>query len=91
MFRNGELHISSNKNTRYDFQGHKNEYAKRDLLSFNSILSDVFSPLFGELDFVGIVISDVNKSNNTYNEIYVSDKEMNIISILFRGDIKVFY
>lgn len=89
MFRNGDLHISSNKNTRYDFQGYKNEYAKRDLVSFKSIWSGTFLPLFGELDFVGIVISDINKSNNTYNEIYVSDKEMNIISILFQGDIKV--
>lgn len=91
MFRNGELHISSNKNTQYDFQGYKNEYAKRDLVNFKNIWSGTFLPLFGELDFVGIVISDINKSNNTYNEIYVSDKEMNIISILFRGDIKVIW
>ncbi|XP_026814002.1 breast cancer type 2 susceptibility protein-like isoform X2 [Rhopalosiphum maidis] len=86
-FINGELQLSANKNTRFDFQGYNNEYAKRDVVNFKSILSGTFLPLFGELDFVGIVVSNVNK-NNAYNEIYVSDKEMNIISILFRGNIK---
>lgn len=90
MFRNGELQLSANKNTRFDFQGYENEYVKRDVVSFKSIWSSTFLPLFGELDLVGIVVSDVNK-NNAYNEIYVSDKEMNIISILFRGNIKVAY
>jgi hypothetical protein len=50
-----------------------------------------YLPLFGELDFVGIVISNINKNINFCNEIYISDKEMNIISILFQGDIKVIY
>ncbi|XP_022167413.1 uncharacterized protein LOC111031675 isoform X1 [Myzus persicae] len=86
-FMNGELQLSANKNTRFDFQGYENEYVKRDVVSFKSIWSCTFLPLFGELDLVGIVVSDVNK-NNAYNEIYVSDKEMNIISILFRGNIK---
>lgn len=85
------LQISTNKNTRFDFQGFKNKYAKRNAVSFKSIWSGTFLPLFGELDLVSIVISNVNKSNHTYNEIYVSDKEMNIISILFKGDIKVIY
>jgi len=88
LLRNGELQLSANKNTRFDFQGYNNEYAKRDVVNFKSILSGTFLPLFGELDFVGIVVSIANK-NNAYNEIYVSDKEMNIISILFRGNIKV--
>uniref|UniRef100_A0A2S2NE36 Breast cancer type 2 susceptibility n=2 Tax=Schizaphis graminum TaxID=13262 RepID=A0A2S2NE36_SCHGA len=86
-FMNGELQLSANKNTRFDFQGYNDEYVKRDVVNFKSILSGTFLPLFGELDFVGIVVSNVNK-NNAYNEIYVSDKEMNIISILFRGNIK---
>ncbi|XP_008186509.2 breast cancer type 2 susceptibility protein-like [Acyrthosiphon pisum] len=86
-FMNGELQLSANKNTRFDFHGYKNEYVKRDVVSFKSICSGTFLPLFGELDLVGIVVSDVNK-NNAYDEIYVSDKEMNIISILFRGNIK---
>ncbi|XP_060865003.1 breast cancer type 2 susceptibility protein-like isoform X2 [Metopolophium dirhodum] len=86
-FMNGELQLSANKNTRFDFKGYKNEYVKRDVVSFKSICSGTFLPLFGEIDLVGIVVSDVNK-NNAYNEIYVSDKEMNIISILFRGNIK---
>ncbi|XP_015365877.1 PREDICTED: breast cancer type 2 susceptibility protein-like [Diuraphis noxia] len=86
-FMNGELQLSANKNTRFDFQGYKNDYIKRDVVSFKSIWSGTFLPLFGELDLVGIVVSDVNK-NNAYDEIYVSDKEMNIISILFRGNIK---
>jgi len=90
LFRNGELQLSANKNTRFDFQGYKNDYVKRDVVSFKSIWSGTFLPLFGELDLVGIVVSDVNKIN-AYNEIYVSDKEMNIISILFRGNIKVPY
>lgn len=92
LFRNGELQISANKNTRFDFQGFTNEFTKRDVvLCFKSICTGTFLPLFGELDFVGIVISDVYKTNNIYNKIYVSDKEMNIVSILFRGDIKVSY
>lgn len=90
MFRNGELQLTANKNTRFDFQGYTNEYAKRDVVNFKSIWSGTFLPLFGELDFVGIVVSDINR-NNAYNEIYVSDKEMNIISILFRGNLKVVY
>lgn len=90
LFRNGELQLSANKNTRFNFQGYKNEYAKRDLVSFKSIWSGTFLPLFGELDLVGIVVSDV-KTNNAFNEIYLSDKEMNIISVLFRGNIKVTY
>jgi len=90
FFRNGELQLSANKNTRFNFQGYKNDYVKRDVVSFKSIWSGGFLPLFGELDLVGIVVSDVNK-NNAYNEIYVSDKEMNIICILFRGSIKVAY
>lgn len=90
--RSGELQISANKNTRYDFQGFKSEYAKREVQqSFKNIWSGTYLPLFGELDFVGIVISNVNKNTNFLNEIYVSDKEMNIISILFQGDIKVLY
>jgi len=90
VFRNGELQISANKNTRFDFQGFTNDYAKRKVIeNFKSIFSGSFLPLFGELDFVGIVISDFNTNNKPYNEIYISDKEMNIISILFRGDIKV--
>lgn len=91
MFRNGELQISTNKNTRFDFQGFKNEFAKRDVVSFKNIWSGTFLPLFSEIDFVGIVVSNVNKSSNTCNEIYVSDKEMNIVSILFRGSIKVIF
>lgn len=90
MFRNGELQLSANKNTRFNFQECTNEYAKRDVVSFKNIWSGTYLPLFGELDFVGIVISNVNK-NNAFNEVYVSDKEMNIISILFRGNIKVNY
>ncbi|XP_050067021.1 breast cancer type 2 susceptibility protein-like isoform X46 [Aphis gossypii] len=86
-FMNGELQLSANKNTRFNFQECTNEYAKRDVVSFKNIWSGTFLPLFGELDFVGIVISNVNK-NNAFNEVYVSDKEMNIISILFRGNIK---
>lgn len=90
MFRNGELQISTNKNTRFKFQGIKNNYAKRDLVvNFKSIWSGTCSPLFGELDFVGIVVSGVIKNNDTYNEIHVSDREMNIVSLLFRGNIKV--
>jgi len=92
LFRNGELQISTNKNTRFDFREIKNEYAKRDVVvSFKSIWSGTFLPLFGELDFVGIVVSNMNTNNYISNEIYVSDKEMNIISILFQGDIKVIY
>lgn len=92
LFRNGELQISTNKNTRFDFQGFTNDYAKRDVvLSFQSIWSGTFIPLFGELDFVGIVISGVYKTNNIYNEIYISDKDMNIVSIILRDDIKVIY
>lgn len=83
------MHISANKNTRFDFHGFKKEYTKRDIINFKSIWSSTFLPLFNELDFVGIVIANVNKHNNTCNEIYVSDKEMNIVSILFRGNIKV--
>jgi len=90
LFRNGELQLSANKNARFDFGGYKNEYVKRDVVSFKSIWSGTFLPLFGELDLVGIVVSVVN-TNNAYNEIYVADKEMNIISILFRGNIKVAY
>lgn len=60
-------------------------------MHFKSIWSGTFLPLFNELDFVGIVISSVNNINNTFTEVYVSDKEMNIISILFRGDIKVIH
>lgn len=94
MFRNGELQLSANKNTRFNFEGCSNNYAKRDvIISFDCILSNSFSPLFGELDIVGVVvsISSVNTSNTFYREIYVSDKEMNIVSILFRGDIKVIF
>ncbi|KAF0756440.1 breast cancer type 2 susceptibility protein isoform X2, partial [Aphis craccivora] len=86
-FMNGELQLSANKNTRFNFQECTNEYAKRDVVSFKNIWSGTYLPLFGELDFVGIVISNINK-NNAFNEVYVSDKEMNIISILFRGNIK---
>lgn len=91
MFRNGELHLSANKNSRFYFKGFKNEFIKRNVVSFMSLWSGTFLPMFGELDIVGIVISDVNKNNNLYNEVYVSDKEMHIISILFRSDIKVIY
>lgn len=87
MFRYDVLQLSNNKNTRFDFQGYKNEYVKRDVVNFKSIWSDTFLPLFFELDLVGIVISDINKNN----EIFVSDKEMNIISIMFPRDIKVAY
>jgi len=87
LFRYDELQLSSNNNTRFDFQGYKNEYVKRNLVNFKSIWSDTFLPLFCELDLVGIVISDINKNN----EIFVSDKEMNIISIVFPRDIKVAY
>jgi len=94
LFRNGELQLSANKNTRFNLQGCNNNYAKRDVtISFKSILSSSFLPLFSELDLVGVVIStsNANKSNTFYHEIYVTDKEMNIISILFRGHIKVVY
>lgn len=94
MFRNGELQLSANKNTRFNFEGCNNNYTKRDVaINFKSILSSSFLPLFGELDLVGVVIStsDANKSNTFYHEVYVTDKEMNIVSILFRGDIKVIY
>ncbi|XP_025200949.1 breast cancer type 2 susceptibility protein homolog isoform X2 [Melanaphis sacchari] len=86
-FINGELQLSTNKNTRFNFQGYTDEYVKRDVVNFKNIWSGTFLPLFDELDIVGIVVSNVIK-NNAYNEIYVSDKEMNIISILFRGNIK---
>lgn len=89
MFRNGELQLSANKNTRFNFQGINNEFAKRDIISFKHIWSDTFSPLFGELDFVGVVITHVNKDNDANNEVYVTDKEMNIVCILFRSNIKV--
>lgn len=89
VFRNGELQLSANKNTRFNFRGIKKEFAKRDIVSFKHIWSDTFSPLFGELDFVGVVITHGNKDNDTNNEVYVSDKEMNIVSILFRSNIKV--
>lgn len=91
MFRNGELQMSTTKSTRFDFQGFKDEFAKRDVVSFKNIWSGIFLPLFSEIDFVGIVVSDVNRSSNSCNEIYISDKEMNIISILLRGGIKVIF
>lgn len=83
--------MSANKNTRFNFKGLKNDYVKRDVVSFKNLWSGHFFPLYGELDFVGIVVSDVIKNNNLSCEIYVSDKEMNIISILFRSDVKVIY
>lgn len=82
--------MSANKNTRFFFKGFKNEYIKRDVVSFKNLWSGNFFPLFGELDFVGVVVSVVIKNNGLSCEIYVSDKEMNIISILFRSDVKVF-
>lgn len=85
------MQLSANKNTRFDFKGFKNDFVKRDVANFKNIWSGIFIPLFGELDFVGIVVSNFNIKNNTYSEVYVSDKEMNIISILFKRNIKVIY
>lgn len=92
LYRNGELQISTNKNTRFDFQEFKKNYAKQDVVfSYTNILSGSFLPLFDELDLIGIVISCTNKNTDSYDEIYISDKEMNIVCILFRGSIKVIY
>lgn len=90
LYRNGELQISTNKNTRFDFKEFKKNYPKQDVvLSYTNIWSGSFSPLFNELDLIGFVISCTNKNIDSYDEIYISDKEMNIVCILFRGSIKV--
>lgn len=92
LYRNGELQISTNKNTRFDFQEFKNNYAKQDVvLSYKTIWSGSFLPLFDELDLIGIVILCTNKNTDSYDKIYISDKEMNIVCILFQSSIKVIY
>ncbi|XP_050425095.1 uncharacterized protein LOC126836099 isoform X2 [Adelges cooleyi] len=88
-YMNGELQLSAGKQSHYVFKKIINNYAKRAVISAKTFWSGSFSPLYSELDLVGIVIGII-KENETFNEVYVTDTEMNIVSIVFRGDFKEF-
>ncbi|XP_050525126.1 breast cancer type 2 susceptibility protein-like isoform X2 [Daktulosphaira vitifoliae] len=87
-FINGELQLSAGKQSTYITRKKLDVFAKRKVVSTKDIWSDHFTSFFGEVDIVSIVIK-VNKTS-IFEEVYVSDTEMNVISIIFQNSIKEF-
>ncbi|KAK6626938.1 hypothetical protein RUM44_009415 [Polyplax serrata] len=83
------LQINATRQTMYKLLDRKSRYPARRLTPLDSISTGV-SPVFGEIDLVGIVISvkDISHSSSVSQIVYLADLKFNFAGLSFWGSCK---